>query len=765
MRKMFRSLGMIAVLALTVGLAVVVTPAPEAEAATASDFSAGNIISDELFFNGSAMSGQDVQNLLNSKVASCTAADRCLRHYNVTTPTRAAAMSNSPVVTLCKAYTGMTGESAASIIARVGAACGISQKALIVLLEKEQSLITMKSPSQARLNIATGYACPDTAACDVNYYGFFNQVYSAALQFKRYQHYGSSYFAHAAGKTSSVLYNPSSSCGSGKVYMENSATAALYNYTPYQPNTAALNNLYGTGDKCSSYGNRNFWRLYNDWFGPTTGYANLIKATGSNDTYFLTGGKRHLLPTADLVSAYSAMGTVQSVTPTELAKFTLGQPATRLIRDDSMKMYYVFDSKKFPLPTCADMAAFGGVCGINGFVQMTNAQSAKFSTGATLGRVITSGDYISYAVSGATRHEIADNESRATAGYSFPASVVPANLVKSFPLGKPIVNDSSFASQIGSSAVQYLYDGRRWATTATGLAARPAGMPTGTLSAASMNMFTSVPGSFNGIVTRTTAAQREQLLPGGTRWSYSASIITSLPATSAFVDRYRLVGTVKQYSNVKVASSNRISRAIASGLRLADSWEAVKATSAPAAPSYLTIPDLLMDKLPKTYDLLTPGYLYSAGGTSQLYFIDALNTKIPVTSTTALTEAGITTRKTTAASNLNGYSTDSTTKLGYGYVCNGTSYIAAGGELVKVDPKLFPIPYVKLAPSTCQQMKFSTKAASKFIQTPSAIYLTEGGKIRPVETTQRFNELGGKTAGVTKVSSGLASLIPKGPKA
>ncbi len=32
-----------------------------------------------------------------------------------------------------------------------------------------------------------------------------------------------------------------------------------------------MNNLYGTGDGCSAYGNRNFWRMYTDWFGSTTG--------------------------------------------------------------------------------------------------------------------------------------------------------------------------------------------------------------------------------------------------------------------------------------------------------------------------------------------------------------------------------------------------------------------------------------------------------------------------------------------------------------
>jgi hypothetical protein len=55
------------------------------------------------------------------------------------------------------------------------------------------------------------------------------------------------------------------------VFIENQATAGLYNYTPYTPNDAALNNMYGTGDACSSYGNRNFWRIYTDWFGNPNG--------------------------------------------------------------------------------------------------------------------------------------------------------------------------------------------------------------------------------------------------------------------------------------------------------------------------------------------------------------------------------------------------------------------------------------------------------------------------------------------------------------
>lgn len=76
-------------------------------------------------------------------------------------------------------------------------------------------------------------------------------------------------FRFRAGQTTAIAYHPNASCGSSTVTLANRATAALYNYTPYQPNEAALAHMYGTGDDCSSYGNRNFWRIFTDWFGST----------------------------------------------------------------------------------------------------------------------------------------------------------------------------------------------------------------------------------------------------------------------------------------------------------------------------------------------------------------------------------------------------------------------------------------------------------------------------------------------------------------
>jgi hypothetical protein len=69
--------------------------------------------------------------------------------------------------------------------------------------------------------------------------------------------------------TNFIRYNPNAACGGTNVTIANRSTQALYNYTPYQPNQAALNAGYGNGDSCSAYGNRNFYLYFTDWFGST----------------------------------------------------------------------------------------------------------------------------------------------------------------------------------------------------------------------------------------------------------------------------------------------------------------------------------------------------------------------------------------------------------------------------------------------------------------------------------------------------------------
>lgn len=241
-------------------------PTESAEAADMGQFRAGNLISDDTFFNAYSLNAAQVQQVLTDRLGTCRGTNGmpCLRDYSQATASIGA-------TAYCQYYAGQSNETAAQIIQHVATTCGINPQVLIVLLEKETGLISNTAPTSLLYRKAMGYGCPDTADCDSTYYGFFNQVYNAASQFQRYSATSSSW-RYQPKRYNTVQWHPNVACGSTSVYIENQATANLYNYTPYQPNSAALANPYGTGDACSSYGNRNFWRIFTDWFGnPTEG--------------------------------------------------------------------------------------------------------------------------------------------------------------------------------------------------------------------------------------------------------------------------------------------------------------------------------------------------------------------------------------------------------------------------------------------------------------------------------------------------------------
>nr|WP_307366823.1 hypothetical protein [Microbacterium sp. W4I4] len=149
-------------------------------------FNAGNIISDAVFTNELTMTEAQIQTFFNSKVKTCRGGiDEdgrpivCLKDYKTDTV-------NRPADTYCKGYTGATGESAARIIYRVSQSCNINPQVLIVMLQKEQSLVTHTWPSAWRYDKALGQGCPDDAGCNPKYVGFFYQIYGAARQMQTY---------------------------------------------------------------------------------------------------------------------------------------------------------------------------------------------------------------------------------------------------------------------------------------------------------------------------------------------------------------------------------------------------------------------------------------------------------------------------------------------------------------------------------------------------------------------------------------------------
>lgn len=124
----------------------------------------------------------------------------------------------------------------------------VSPAVLLVTLQKEQSLITRTTASQAVLDTAMGYGCPDSGGCNPAYQGFTKQVENAAWQlrynYERAQGHG--FGDYQVGQSFCFDDYNGTHCGN----YGNRATASLYRYTPHVYN-----------------GNYNFWNLFNQWFG------------------------------------------------------------------------------------------------------------------------------------------------------------------------------------------------------------------------------------------------------------------------------------------------------------------------------------------------------------------------------------------------------------------------------------------------------------------------------------------------------------------
>lgn len=248
-----------AVVGLIAGMMSLLSPAPAQAAGSIVD--GGYIISDAEFFNGNVMSAGEIQTFLNGKVPTCRAQSGkppCLRNFKANMPAKAADK-------YCQAVPARANATAAQIIADVGKACGISQKVILVMLQKEQGLVTSTAPSDWNYRAAMGQSCPDTAPCDAAASGFVNQVYLGARQQQVYVKNPNS-FNYRPGQVNTIYWHPNKACGTSKVYIQNQATANLYIYTPYRPNIAALAAGHLTGDGCSTYGNRNFYNYYHQWW-------------------------------------------------------------------------------------------------------------------------------------------------------------------------------------------------------------------------------------------------------------------------------------------------------------------------------------------------------------------------------------------------------------------------------------------------------------------------------------------------------------------
>lgn len=221
---------------------------------------------------------------------------------------------------------------AADIIWRAAQNHKISPKFLLVLLQKEQSLVEDDDPTQKQLDWAAGYAvCDDCSMSDPaiqRWKGFGKQVNSAAMQFSE------GYLADidAAGVTKSK-YGPNItiSIDGESVTPANAATASLYAYTPHIE------------------GNENFAAIWDRWFGAEYPTGTLLQAVGQDGVYLIEYGyKRPITSRSALVSRFNADLIIQ-VNAETLSNYPTGTPISlpnySLVQDENDDIYLLVDDK------------------------------------------------------------------------------------------------------------------------------------------------------------------------------------------------------------------------------------------------------------------------------------------------------------------------------------------------------------------------------------------------------------------------------------
>ncbi|MBH41248.1 MAG: hypothetical protein CL685_00860 [Candidatus Magasanikbacteria bacterium] len=179
----------------------------------------------------------------------------------------------------------------------------INPKYLLVKLEKEQSLITMKNPEQKRLDWATGYgicdACSKSDPALQKHKGIATQIDSAAAIIRwYYDNMHKKAWIKKAGKTYTI--------DNTTVIPATNATAFLYTYTPH------------------IQGNKNFWKLWNKWFDQVYPNGSLLRAENDGTIYLIKDTVKHPFENTTAFTTRFDKKDIISVPKTELSIYETG---------------------------------------------------------------------------------------------------------------------------------------------------------------------------------------------------------------------------------------------------------------------------------------------------------------------------------------------------------------------------------------------------------------------------------------------------------
>lgn len=756
-----------------IGSALTVMSQPAQAAPPGSAFDPGLIISDSVFFDFGTMTVDEIQRFLDSRVSDCRATDPaidCLRNAKFEIPETPA--TGPTDVGPCGAIPANPQASAAQVIHAIATACGINPRVLIVTLQKEQGLVTSTKPTEYMYRAAMGFGCPDSdpAICGKVYVGLFNQMYRAAKQFRWYGNPAGSFTYWKPGRVISMRFNPKASCGSKSFLLKNQATANLYYYTPYTPNDAALRNLYGTGDSCSAYGNRNFWRFYHDWFGSPIGGGYLLKSESSAN-YLIVNNQRYQVNDPKLLASLAPLGPLGEISQAYLDSFQeVGTMSHMVIDNTSNKRFVLAGSKKYEVSDCAIAAEYGLDC--NAAIPLLTLQLDNFPSGGQLSRLTSVGGAQYWIEDGKYRLVVDPLALNTVGGQSEVQIDLNVEQVATITPGAPLASELATFALAGSKDLLVASGGKtyrfvaslasatnlqRW-FTATGATVEPAVIAPslhpelirGFVASASGSAFVITPDGKIAISDPANWTSSFVVVPD--------SLLAAIPSVS---------GTLS--TPVMVSSpGNKLSYFINGSARRTS-------TSADMTSRFLSvlkqdkviqIPQAAINSLLNAGVAIAPGSIVKQGtahfladGIGNLVRLESLAQAQSVSSSKVFTFKSSDLASLQVRSRLNSLKVQ----------CDSGAYLVDKGTLYRISDVAiaeFPGTPYPLSSSTCSALKLSDRVVGPFIRdNRGLLFYIEDGKKRRVSNWDHLAKLRGDGPGHIEVSAYFASKIPAGATA
>ena len=751
------------------GISVLQTEAP-AKAADASRFDPGLIISDSVFYDFGTMTVAEIQRFLESKVPVCraTTGPACLRDYI------SDQLEKPGEEGKCAPMPAMPNIRASQMIYNIARACGINPKVLLVTLQKEQGLIQASRPTAYMYRAAMGYGCPDSdpGICGKVWTGLFNQLYKGAGQLQWYGDPRGSFTYLKVGRTANIRFHPNASCGTKPVLIKSIATTALYYYTPYTPNDAALKNLYGTGDSCSAYGNRNFWRFFSDWFGSPIGGGFLLKSSTS-PTYLIVDNNKYLISDPAMIEALKPLGPLGVISQDYLDSFATASTLNRLIKSATGQYWFFDEGKKFSITTCNQAATFGLDCVTA--VQLTSSQLSALANGGALTERVAGEGQEEFLISGASKRQILDTFSVTEAGINLPAlSPVKISAFSYMQWGPPIIANKSLFTNRTTGNKGVFVDGKYFeidpktsadVNFAKWFAASNGTMTTDGLSKVNSGVTVkSIVQSPSGLHYLLTAEGKRPIINGSEVVAdapiVSDAFLNAIPSDETSITAPAFIrGAGDKTIYFVNANQRRPTLSAADRTLLAFNMYSTEVVDISASA-------LAMIKLGPP--VIADSAVVRSTKTGLTYWITGPNTMARVENTNQATQFGLAKARSATSAQLVGYRQNA--KLtGVKASCGVQEYIVASGKYFKVDATAavhYPGAALKLSDITCSKIVVAAVEIGRFIRTPDKVFwLIQNGKKRKISNAARYESLRAGGLPAVNIDNYFASRIATGAAA